>query len=451
MILRGADVNAVDSLGYTPLHYAVQSGEPLLQRLLLICRANVNAIAKDGMTPLALAIKADKEKEVETLLWLGAETSIPGVPESVQPKTLLDLMGSDEVREIVSKHEAAMRSSSRYIPTFVKNSLHEAARVGDLKKLEAFLDGGADINMQDEQGRTALHRAIAAAQDDVLFYLIAAGANPNVADKNGVTPLMSTMGWVGGSFDGMRRFLIARGAYPFAIRKNHYNELTWAVERGNNHGTQWLLWLGANGREKTKLGTPFQIAFQAGRQPIMDLLRRNGIDEPIKLSDDPVWNLHNAVKRGDHELVLKLLDEGVPVDVPDPKNGYSPLIAAIAAGNIKTAQFLIEQGADIDYVCPKYKTTPIYMTVIWDGGDVNELRETLLKAGVNPNVGLDKSGETPLMRAVWHQPTTPLKQLVQYGADLNIRNKEGLTALGIALRDGKTKTAEFLKEHGAKE
>jgi hypothetical protein len=64
----------------------------------------------------------------------------------------------------------------------------------------------------------------------------------------------------------------------------------------------------------------------------------------------------------------------------------------------RLANLLTELGADIHYVCPKHTTT-IYMTVIWDGGDINELGEKLLKAGVNSDIGLEISGETPPMRA----------------------------------------------------
>jgi len=44
-----------------------------------------------------------------------------------------------------------------------------------------------------------------------------------------------------------------------------------------------------------------------------------------------------------------------------------------------------------------------------------------------------------------------LKQLIEYGADLNRRNNGGLTALGIALKERKFETAEYLRNLGATE
>jgi len=58
---------------------------------------------------------------------------------------------------------------------------------------------------------------------------------------------------------------------------------------------------------------------------------------------------------------------------------------------------------------------------------------------------------TPLMRSLWHNPTTPLKQLIEYGADLNARDAQGRTVLRRAIEEGKLETAEFLRQQGATE
>ncbi len=450
LLLRGADVNAVDERGYTPLFDALTQRHVGLQRLLLLAGANVNHEAPDGMTPLLYAIAQGDLEVTERLLWLGAWTSVPDAPPDRQPLAVAKARGDARMIELIEDYvRGANGEGSPFrpatLPTFVKNSLHEAARTGDFEKLQAFLRGGAPIDLRDEKGRTALYRAISAGQDEVVFYLIVLGANPNVADEKKRTPLMETMGWLGGGLDDMRRFLILRKASPFAVRADRYNELTWAVKRDNEHGVQWLLWLGAKGREKTEKGTPFQIAFEDGRQRIMDLLKRNGIEEPIRLSDDPVWNLHNAARRGDRELLLQMLAQGVEIDAPDAE-GHSPLLIAIATRNVPIARELLDRGAAMEFRNAKTGITPLHMTTIWDYGEMTAFREELLQAGANPNVPNAK-GETPVMRALWHQPTTPLKQLLEYGGDPYLKDKQGLNAIDRARRDGKTETAEFLEAY----
>jgi ankyrin repeat protein len=51
------------------------------------------------------------------------------------------------------------------------------------------VDLGIDVNESDENGFTALHRAVVYARDDVCEFLLGAGANPNVFNDRACTPL----------------------------------------------------------------------------------------------------------------------------------------------------------------------------------------------------------------------------------------------------------------------
>jgi len=64
---------------------------------------------------------------------------------------------------------------------------------------------GADINGADSQGRTAAHGAAMWGYTDVIRFLGQHGADLNVKDKRGLTPLDAAMGKLGnGGFDGSR-------------------------------------------------------------------------------------------------------------------------------------------------------------------------------------------------------------------------------------------------------
>ena len=106
-----------------------------------------------------------------------------------------------------------MESNHPSDPTCESNQLHEAAGRGDDTSVRALIAAGDDVNLADESGQTPLHLAASggtnqAAEEAIAFFLdapmylanpegrikamrtlIAAGADVNVADVNGRTPL----------------------------------------------------------------------------------------------------------------------------------------------------------------------------------------------------------------------------------------------------------------------
>ena len=73
LLANGADVNAKDSGGFTPLYMAARFGRTDLVELLLGRNANVDAQDNDGQTPLFAAAEAGNDATVELLLAHNAE------------------------------------------------------------------------------------------------------------------------------------------------------------------------------------------------------------------------------------------------------------------------------------------------------------------------------------------------------------------------------------------
>jgi len=454
LLLNGADPNARDNKGLTPLHRALQGKNKQHLYFLLLKGADVNAVATDGTTALGLAIQQGDLKLAELLLWVGARVELQAVPETKRPLTLAKMAGRNDLLELLQgyqKEEApTLQAKPQIMPTFAKDAFQNAARRGDYETLTAMIAAGTDINAKDSKNMTALHRAIWAGQHEVVFYLLLLGADPNVAGgAQDRSPFMMTTGWFGGGLDDMRLYLILKGARLDDVSKDKFTELTMACHQDNEHAVTWLLWLGANPREKTGRGTPLEVAFQAGNARAIHVLRRFGITDALPLSNDPIWNLNNAAQRGDTAVIDTVLAGGTPIDSPDAA-GNSPLLNAILRRNVPAARHLIAKGANIHYVNAKTGWTPLFMSIIWDYEDMTRFRLELLKAGANPNL-LSKRGEPLLHRAIWHFPTTPLKQLLANGADINIRDSKGRTAVTVAIDDGKLQTADFLREQGGKE
>jgi len=95
LIDRGADVNAADHAGNTPLHYASEMAHHPCIELLLDRHANVNVTDGAGNTPLHLASRKGHHQCVEILIDRGANKSLTNVcdcPSIHRPPSLDTLL-----------------------------------------------------------------------------------------------------------------------------------------------------------------------------------------------------------------------------------------------------------------------------------------------------------------------------------------------------------------------
>lgn len=454
LLRRGTNPNARDLRGWTPLMYATKQGDIMIMLSLILGGADPNLIANEGWTALSIAIQQGAVKAAEILLWSNANPSIEGIPKPLQPSTIAATK-STEIKQLLDDYIAQRNSINgstvqNSVPSFVKDAIHKAAARGDFQSLTSLLETGGGANVRDDKGRTPLFDAIRAGRAEVVFYLLMMGADPNVSDIKGVTPLDGTMGWLGYDLDAMRYFLFVRGANPFMVRGDGHTELTWAVVRDNGPGVQFLLWLHADPRQSTVHGTPFQIAVNDGSKRMIDLLRRYGVDEPIKLEGDPNRQLLQAAKLGDLKEIETALKAGADINTTD-KDGNPAIFWAIFKRNVPAARYFIDKGVSVNTSNTKNGTSLLLSTICWDYPEMTDFREEILKAGANINYAKPSDGITALMAAAWHTPTAPLKQLIQHGADLNVRDKKGKTVVQHATEDGNIETAEFLRQQGATE
>lgn len=234
LIARGAEVNAVDNDGDTPLHSAARSGQPEMESLLIKHGAEVNMRDDRGRTPLSLAAEKKHLEAVKILLAAKADPNIvdqngrtplsyAGVnlellrvllaakadpnldttkPSLIQaadgdnPAALALLVAqgaSPEVRgdgDSLTALRFALGTKSAVIGS--DNSLTPLLITvlwSNTNGIAALLAAAADVNVQDRFGNSALHYVVRMGNPAVLQMLLEKGANPNVRNGQGLTPL----------------------------------------------------------------------------------------------------------------------------------------------------------------------------------------------------------------------------------------------------------------------
>ena len=199
-----------------------------------------------------------------------------------------------------------------------------------------------------------------------------------------------------------------------------------------------------------RLFDPGQSYFEAWLR-VYNLDRRIPRTSPFKLfctfTGPKPTPLYYASLCGFHDLVKSLVVK-YPQHVGASCGFYlSPLVAALAGKHFRTAQLLRDNGADPD-IRGKMMRTPLHSAAYY--GKLKVVQK-LIELGADVNAR-DEFGRTPLFNAsegINLEDGDVIPLLVESGADVNARAKGGSTPLHGALCFGSVKTARLLLEYGA--
>jgi len=163
-IHNGADLNARDVWGRTPLMEAAEKCDLAVMTALLEAGADVHARDKEGMTPLMLAVRDRFPAVTAGLVEAGAHVNA----------------------ENAEKYTSRMKQDSKYLV------LKLAARWNRLPEtIHALVKAGANVNARDNTRMTPLLLALRGyPKPEAITALVKAGADVNAADRKGNTPLM---------------------------------------------------------------------------------------------------------------------------------------------------------------------------------------------------------------------------------------------------------------------
>ncbi|XP_051699665.2 ankyrin repeat and SAM domain-containing protein 6 isoform X3 [Oryctolagus cuniculus] len=289
------------------------------------------------------------------------------------------------------------------------SALMQAARFGHVNVAHLLLDHGADVNAQNRLGASVLTVASRGGHLGVVKLLLEAGAfvdsphpsgeQPGMGDsRDELLDITALMAAIQHGHEAVVRLLMEWGADPnHAARTVGWSPLMLAALVGRLGVAQQLVEKGANPDHIGVLEkTAFEVALDHKHRDLADYLDPLTTVRPKTDEEKTRPDIFHALKMGNFQLVKEIADE-------DPNHvnlvngdGATPLMLAAVTGQLPLVQLLVERHADVD------KQDSVH-------------------------------GWTALMQATYHGNKEIVKYLLNQGADVSLRAKNGYTAFDLVM------------------
>ncbi len=279
-------------------------------------------------------------------------------------------------------------------------------KTGSAQEITAALQAGANANMKDSDGITALMWCARYNTPEAVEVLLNVGANVNAMDRDRSTPLIWSTG--NKADKTVLGVLLRAGANPNAKDRNGTTVLMHAAERMSSEAIWLLLGAGAFLEARNYFGkTVLMYAARYNSPQVIDALIEAGAED--KKDKNGYTALVYAAEYNSPEAVNVLLDAGA-----DPYVGGSlALDRSRYNHNFDKTDTLLRLKA---------LTTSNFLELCREGQA--EYITRLLAAGANPNVK-DSHSITALMQAAMYNTPEAVDALLESGADVNARDTGG--------------------------
>jgi uncharacterized protein len=172
-----ADLNARDANGRTPLHVATFARQTQALRLLALAGADLGALDNDRYDAVTIAAVADDEATLSLLLSLGASAKL--VTSRYDGSALIAAahLGHDGVvRQLIQAGAPLDHVNNLHWTALIESIVLGQGGPRHVATLQALVEAGADTQLADRQGQTPLALARARGYAPMVQILLKAGA-----------------------------------------------------------------------------------------------------------------------------------------------------------------------------------------------------------------------------------------------------------------------------------
>ena len=433
LLEKGAQTDYIDENGNTLLMMAVRNNHMTAALLLMSkCREMVNAANNDGITPMQNAIDFCNDVLRTALADHGAASA---------DKKRIDTQTLSEITEHAYSRVESDNRDGEALALYMTKKLVKQIDTDDDEELSCLKD--------------VLHRAL--------------------------------------SFGGGYRILntCIDAGFNFTAPIHHYGEISCLRDECLNEGAGVI-------KKLADLGVDMEKAVTGGRTPANIVASMSGMEDAFFAEAAKVFSkesmeqtdnggkaaIHYAAEKGHIGMLRVMIEKGVNVNLTEDEpaeSGITPLHEACRFGHADAVRLLMEAGAD-DTMQNSAGETPAHFVLtkknygkdldstqraailnelknldiarndgrtpfmlLADIGDTKELLSLLTERGVNVNHA-DNEGQTLMMLDT---DKDTIKELLCAGADIDMADNDGNTALYYVLKDGNVEAARYLIKKGA--
>ncbi len=381
-------------------------------RKLIQRGANTNAYNAQGDTPLIVAIKKGYKDLIMLLLAKGAENNNNSKNES----PLMYAVYQGHIGLVYALIEASTDKQAAE-----QDALCAAAKSNQIALLKSLIDNGISINKQNAlTGATALIIAASKGYKEAVDHLLAHGADCTLKLKDGNSAL--TLAAQAGHKEIVFTLL---DKWP-SESKNQIliSALLSASYTKQEDLVELLIKRSSNKAEALDI-----VLAGAASGGHLSFVTKLIIQGPSLEARDHA--LVAAAKNGHQEVVQKLLESGARSNA-QLSNGFTALTAAITGGHKQIALFLLDQGA---YPCLQNNKGPLPLVRATQRG-YSDVVIQLIKKGAKVSEQEPTTGTTALLEAIKHRNEEIIQILLAHKVDYAQKDKAGNNALSLAAQLG---------------
>jgi len=396
---NGANVEYRGAFPISALAVAASLDDYGMMKRCIMEGANLNTRGESGNPLLIEAVLEENIEKARLLLKNGADVNIRSGELEAMELTALSYaidQGSHQIEKLLFEHGADANVNG----VGGNPLIYEAIVDLDLVAAQRFLEQGASPDVMNADGVTPLSVAVASEELDAVKLLIEGEADPSLAGSGMESPLLTAIAngniaianlliVSGAELDKQQMLakayserntplmslLLNAGADPEStFPKTNERVFDIAVREGATGAVRTLLDSGASigdnlwaallsdqdelirlilqgGADPRQLGSggedPLDFCLSRGRYKAAGILLASGANPNARYDSSESW-LSKAVREGDPDLALTLIEAGAEVKGIRAKDGHTLLGWSIAHQMTDVVTALIDAGVDVD-------------------------------------------------------------------------------------------------------